>query len=362
MSVIDLFRPRWQHSDWKVRKESVEKLTDQKILARIALTDKETRLREIAVSRLSDQKVLVSVAVKDPASEVALAALQRIDNEKDLALYVDYFMKAQRRKEVIRYIHDPQNLTGILIRNSGYKPEDQDFRREILNRINDIKVLYDLLVSPDYLFSHGSPGNSVSNNEPPALKKEICESKPDQVLFDIVMLSHSLDYLPVLVIRSIHDPHLLVQIINSKKELKYRLAAIESISDVNILGEIAMNPKAEKHHINIDLSKKAVQVLAGTGSPEAVSVLIELLKAESSIESKLEAIIALQNMKERHELPKSVVTETLMLFREWLKNTDQYVLEGDVDDAHGEYHAENKLFTRISHAIAGLEEMLSASD
>jgi len=162
------------------------------------------------------------------------------------------------------------------------------------------------------------------------------------------------------VIRSIHDPHLLVQIINSKKGLKYRLAAVESISDINILGEIAMNPKDEDYHINTDLSKKAVQVLAATGSPEGDSMLIEVLKAKSGFESKLEVIIALQKRKERPELPDSVVTETLMLFRERLKNTDRYVLEGDVDDAHGEYYAEDKFYTRISHAIAGLEEMLSA--
>jgi hypothetical protein len=362
MSIIDLFRPRWQHSDWKVRMESVEKLTDQKKLSKIALTDKESRVRESAVSRVSDQKVLVSVAVKDPASEVALAALQRIENEKELVRHVDILMNLKRKKEVIRYIHNPQNLAGILARNSGYKPEDRDFRREILNRINDTKVLYDLLVSPAYRFSHSSPGNRVSGSEPATLIKEICETKPDPVLFDIVMHSRPLDYLPVHVVQSIRDPNLLVQIISSTLELKYRMAAIESIRDVKILGEIAVNPKDEKHHINIDLSKKAVQVLAGTGSPEAVSMLIEVLKANAGNECKLEAIIALQNMKGRPELPSSVVTETLMLFREWLKNTDQFVLEGDVDDAHGEYYAENKLFTRLKHAIAGLEKMTSESD
>ena len=181
MSVFDLFRPRWQHSNWKVRMESVEKLTDQKKLARIALTDKESRVRE-------------------------------------------------------------------------------------------------------------------------------------------------------------------------------------SINDVKILGEIAVNPKSEKYNINIDLSKKAVQVLAGIGSPEAITMLIEVLKANSGNECKLEAIIALQNMNGRPELPNSIVTEMLMLFREWLKNTDQFVLEGDVDDAKGEYYAENKLYTRLNHAISWLEKMVSESD
>ena len=39
MPIADLFRPRWRHSDWKVRRAAVKDLTDQAVLAGIAKTD-----------------------------------------------------------------------------------------------------------------------------------------------------------------------------------------------------------------------------------------------------------------------------------------------------------------------------------
>ncbi len=50
--------------DWKVREAAVLKLTDQATLARIAVEDKQSDVRDAAVLKLTDQATLAKIAVE----------------------------------------------------------------------------------------------------------------------------------------------------------------------------------------------------------------------------------------------------------------------------------------------------------
>jgi hypothetical protein len=55
MGLIDLFRPKYRHSNRNVRKAAVYKLTDEHLLAKIAKTDSGIWVRDAALRRLIDQ-------------------------------------------------------------------------------------------------------------------------------------------------------------------------------------------------------------------------------------------------------------------------------------------------------------------
>lgn len=61
MSLFDLFKPKWRHSDSNVRRTAVEKLNDQTLLATVARTDRSPGTRKVALKKLTDKNVSKSI-------------------------------------------------------------------------------------------------------------------------------------------------------------------------------------------------------------------------------------------------------------------------------------------------------------
>jgi hypothetical protein len=52
MTFLDLFRPGQKHSDWRVRRASVEKIADPAVLADVAKNDSTGEVRQAAFRKL----------------------------------------------------------------------------------------------------------------------------------------------------------------------------------------------------------------------------------------------------------------------------------------------------------------------
>lgn len=64
MSYLNYFKPKWMHSDWKVRRKAVSELTRYSRLKRIAENDNDERVREEAAKRLKDKSLWQDLAKK----------------------------------------------------------------------------------------------------------------------------------------------------------------------------------------------------------------------------------------------------------------------------------------------------------
>src|SRR5438132_1011366 len=64
MGIADLFRPKYRHSDVRVRTEAVRALTkdDAAILVQIARTDRDIGVRRLAIERIDTAEVLADIA------------------------------------------------------------------------------------------------------------------------------------------------------------------------------------------------------------------------------------------------------------------------------------------------------------
>jgi len=78
MEFIDLFRPKWKHSDPEVRREAVKKLTRQALLAKLVKTEKSAYVRLHALTNLTDEFVLAEISKTDTDPEVRQAAVKKL--------------------------------------------------------------------------------------------------------------------------------------------------------------------------------------------------------------------------------------------------------------------------------------------
>jgi len=52
VGLLDLVRPAWRYSEWRVREAAVKKLDDQAVLARIVVEDEDSGVSLEAVKKL----------------------------------------------------------------------------------------------------------------------------------------------------------------------------------------------------------------------------------------------------------------------------------------------------------------------
>ena len=164
MGIADLFRPKYRHSDVRVRAEAVRALTvdDAAILVQIARTDRDIGVRRLAIERIDTADVLAEIAAAEPErslrdlageraaqlwmqhacgedAERAGAALAGIIKLGDQRALVDVVVRAEIaniRKRAFGELRDPRAL-GELAKSEA----PQDLRTAAVARIDDPEVL-----------------------------------------------------------------------------------------------------------------------------------------------------------------------------------------------------------------------------
>ena len=72
MGIADLFRPKYRHSDVRVRTEAVKALTadDAATIIQIARTDRDSGVRRIAIEKIDAADVLAEIASAERESSL----------------------------------------------------------------------------------------------------------------------------------------------------------------------------------------------------------------------------------------------------------------------------------------------------
>jgi hypothetical protein len=82
MGFLDFFKPKWKHSEWRVRKEAIKKISKQRILKKIAKNDVNVKVRVAAIEKITDQDILIDIVKTDLDLLARLAATVKISDKQ----------------------------------------------------------------------------------------------------------------------------------------------------------------------------------------------------------------------------------------------------------------------------------------
>lgn len=170
MGIADLFRPKYRHSDVRVRTEAVKALTadDAATLIQVAQTDRDIGVRRIAIEKINEATVLAEIAAAETERSLREFAGERAaqlytstackDNESsandalsgiiklgDQHALIDVAVGAKIaavRKRAFGELRDPKALAELAKNNDA----PQDLRLAAVGRIDDGDVLRALAV------------------------------------------------------------------------------------------------------------------------------------------------------------------------------------------------------------------------
>jgi hypothetical protein len=169
MGIADLFRPKYRHSDARVRAEAVRALTsdDAATLIQIARHDRDISVRRLAIERIGKADVLAELATADPepnlrdlaceraaelwlphacskdqeAAGTALAGMIKLGDQRVLVAVVVRAENPTIRKRAFGELRDPRALSEL-----AKSEAPQELRTAAVARIDDGDVLRALAI------------------------------------------------------------------------------------------------------------------------------------------------------------------------------------------------------------------------
>ncbi len=169
MGIVDLFRPKYRHSDVKVRAEAIRALTadDAAVLVQVARTDRDIGIRRLAIEKIHEADVLADIAsaetersLRDFAGEraaelwqdnacgenaelagSALSGIIKLGDQHALVEVAAHASIAAVRKRAFGELRHPRALAELA---KGDAPQEQ--RLAAVSRIDDGDVLRALAI------------------------------------------------------------------------------------------------------------------------------------------------------------------------------------------------------------------------
>jgi hypothetical protein len=200
MGIADLFRPKYRHSDVRVRAEAVRALTadDAALIIQIARTDRDTGVRRLAIERIETADVLADIAAAEPER-----ALRDLAGNRAAQLWLHHACAA-----------DPDRagtaLAGMI-------------------KLGDQRALVDVVVRA----------------EVPAIRKRAFGELRDPRALSELAKSGAPQELRTAAVARIDDPDVLRGLAIDTTQKEVGLAAVEKLEDVERLEHVAQKAKAK---------------------------------------------------------------------------------------------------------------------
>ena len=142
--LIDIFGPRWKHSNYIKRRDAVEQIANQEILLQIARRDLSHFVRQAAVERLADQSAIAKIAVTDCHKWVRQVAVRKLSDQCAIAEIAVRDHDKEVRLTATRMLDDSVVLSGI-----AKADVDAGVRAAAARKLSDPKVLAEIAKDPD---------------------------------------------------------------------------------------------------------------------------------------------------------------------------------------------------------------------
>jgi hypothetical protein len=227
MSILDLFRPKWKHSDYDVRCKAVEGITDQLKLARIAARDRHWSVRMAAAAKLSDiegaQAVYLDIAKHEQDGRGRLEAVEHLTDQSALAGIAKKDWDSCVRERAVRRLADQAVLTEIAKTDA-----DHFVRTDAARKLVDQSVLAEIAAKDRHWLVRIVAAAKLSDVEgAQAVYLDIAKNDEDRAGRKAA-------------IERIADQSVLAEIVLDK-DVSVAHAAMDRLTDQHILATVAIN-------------------------------------------------------------------------------------------------------------------------
>ena len=260
MAFMDLFRPKWRHSDYNVRARAVEKITKPSLLVKIAKSDGKDDIPQKAVAKITDQIALAEIAQKAKSMLARLAAADKLE-KRELAQPV--YVEAARNSEyhflaqdTIKKITDAQLAESINVEIASNVKFPCDCRKDAADRSADQSLLAEIAKNDNHtqvrvaavekLDAQTLPVEIAKNKQDAGVQKcakdKLAPSvlaATDQATLAEVAKTHEKSSARSSAASQLTDQVLLAKIARTDKNYEVRAAAVANLDDQDELTIIA---------------------------------------------------------------------------------------------------------------------------
>lgn len=216
----------WESDNPKIRLSSIENISDESVLFKLAKEDKDNDVILAAIRKISNQSFLTEYAkFGEGYTSDRIQAIKKINNQELLRDIVLFGKNRNIRSDAVSKIED-QAFLKELVRNIGL---DDCIRNNAVSKIEDQSFLKEVVINKDY----GEDIRCIA----------ICKI-PNQVFLYDIAKNDSVDLeIRIRSIVRLHDQDMLKQIAllaKAKNEIetsKIRNLAVDQVKDENILKE-----------------------------------------------------------------------------------------------------------------------------
>ena len=248
MGFTDLFRPRWKHSDYRVRKSFLDTISEESIILEIARYDAASDLRSRALSKISEQRSLVEVALTCPHADTRRSAASLVREQSLLRDLVTTSEDPEVRRVAVTRVSDLSMLAEIA------QIADRARLKEAtaaVPRIKDQKIL-EILARGDAHPNVRSAATKSLNDKAllatlaqegdhPAVRATAVAKLSDQGLMRHILETESHEEVRKAAVLRLVDMTLVESIARSGRTIQERRAAIGRLDDRALLEDLAVN-------------------------------------------------------------------------------------------------------------------------
>ncbi|MGB2808454.1 MAG: HEAT repeat domain-containing protein [Sedimentisphaerales bacterium] len=226
------------------RKIAVAKLTDQKLLGKIAGEDESHIVRMEAVANLTDPNFLRIIATEDKSWEVRVAAVEKLKDQKLLEkIAVKDLVPNVRRKAVANLIDQP------LLWRIAVKGRDSSVCEAAVAKLTDQNLLFRVAQEAWYSRVQKAAGAKLTDQKfleiiaverySPCRSAAIAKLTNQKLLGKLAVEEES-PLVRKTALKYLTDPNFLRIIATEDKSWEVRVAAVEKLKDQKLLGKIAV--------------------------------------------------------------------------------------------------------------------------
>ena len=205
---------------WLASHKSVEELTDQALLSKLALEDKDWLIREAAVknSNLTNQSVIASLAVKDENVAVRFAAVDKLTDQSLLDKIAVEDKSWEVRSAAVRHLTNQTVLEKVAV-----EEENKYIRRSATEKMTNQTVLARIAIGDKW----------------EEVRMAAVKNLNDQAVLEEVAIADNHETVRWLAIDKITNQTVLAKIAIQEKTEWVRRDAVKKLTDQILLAKIA---------------------------------------------------------------------------------------------------------------------------